>query len=185
MRPCIGAHLFYPSESLHLTPQHVLQARSQDMPCATRVRRCREMLNCERLFFRLSEIKKNYVRPNSKYKAGISKYVRHIFDSLQTRSGKGFCAIVKCGQKQSAVKNTSGNPPRHGARCASRNCETALHHGQLRAVYLAVHVEREHVGHSRHKVDYRHYSPVQRWSVNLILRRYPAQQQLAILLFRR
>lgn len=56
--PVLGRICFILSESLHLTPQHVLQARSQDMPCATRVRRCREMLNCERLFFRLSEIKK-------------------------------------------------------------------------------------------------------------------------------
>lgn len=56
--PVLGRICFILSESLHLTPQHVLQARSHDMPCATRVRRCWEMLNCECLFFRLSEIKK-------------------------------------------------------------------------------------------------------------------------------
>ena len=55
-------------------------------------------------------LREKYVRPFSKYKAHISKYVRHIFGRLKTRMNKGFAELAKCRQKQSATKTRFRNP---------------------------------------------------------------------------
>ncbi len=50
------------------------------------------------------------VRPFSKYKAHISKYVRHIFGRLKTRMNKGFFGTCKMQTKTVGHKNTFPKP---------------------------------------------------------------------------